>query len=254
METEYCSVVDRPIDSVEVPTYSEEEHGTWELLYSTQEKLIPGRACDEFVEGLEKIDFPKNRIPTLKDVSAKISAQTGWSLLRVDGLVHPRDFFKLLARRIFPSTDFIRSRSELMYTPAPDMFHDLFGHAPLLTNSSFCDFFESFGKAGVAALKKFPDESLEIHQMLPRLYWFTVEFGIIQTKVGLRAYGSGSVSSPEELEFCVSSKCRHHGFDVDVISKRPYDIWKLQEDVFVISSFNDLTKKFNSWAQVKGLL
>jgi phenylalanine-4-hydroxylase len=252
-DTVYCEVVERPIESVPVPQYTDIEHGTWGLLLAKQESLIHGRACKEFIAGLDAIHFPKNRIPALKDVSAIIQKNTGWKLIRVDGLVEATAFFELLAKKIFPSTDFIRKREELDYTPAPDMFHDLFGHAPLLTNPDFTEFFETFGHVGVAAAKKYPKEH-EIHKMLPRLYWFTVEFGLIQTSQGLRAYGSGSCSSPQELEFCVSPKCRHHQFDVDVVAARDYDIWHLQEDVFVIDSFQQLGQEFRRWSKAQGLL
>ncbi len=253
METIYCQVNELPVETVPVPNYTDIEHGTWSLLIEYQDKLINGRACNEFIEGLEKVNFSRTRIPKLKDVSHEINKYTGWKLIRVDGLVHPKEFFDLLARKIFPSTDFIRKREELKYTPAPDMFHDLFGHAPLLTNPDFTEFFEAFGNVGVNAYKKYP-ENHEIHQMLPRIYWFTVEFGLIQTTQGLRAFGSGSCSSPEELEFCVSSKCRHHKFDIEVVAARNYDIWHLQEDVFVIDSFPALGKSFRSWAKKYDLL
>ena len=253
MESPYCKVFERSIESVPVPNYTDEEHGTWNLLYTTQEKLIHGRACDPFIEGLEKIQFPKDHIPKLRDVSHAIEKCTGWTILRVDGLVHPKDFFDLLSRKIFPSTDFIRKRSELKYTPAPDMFHDLFGHAPLLTSPDFTEFFETFGRVGVRASQKYL-ETHEVHEMLPRLYWFTVEFGLIQTLQGLRAYGSGSVSSPEEIEFCVGPKCRRHPFDVNMVAKRLYDIWHLQEDVFVIDSFESLGKNFRLWAKQHDIL
>jgi phenylalanine-4-hydroxylase len=263
-QTTYCQVIDQPIEKVSVPVYTEEEHGTWALLLEAQEARIRGRAAAEFIEGLKAIEFPKTRIPKLRDVSARLNAATGWTLIRVEGLVHPRDFFKLLARKVFPSTDFIRKRSELMYTPAPDMFHDLFGHAPLLTNPDFTEFFECFGRVGVKASELYP-ETHEVHQMLPRLYWFCVEFGLIRSGPselgklgaedrGVRAYGSGSVSSPQELEFCVSKECRHHSFDVDVIARRDYDIWHLQEDVFVIESFSQLGQEFRRWAKSYQLL
>jgi phenylalanine-4-hydroxylase len=133
------------------------------------------------------------------------------------------------------------------------MFHDLFGHTPLLSNPDFTEFFEAFGKAGVAACKKYPEDH-EVHQMLNRIYWFNVEFGLIQTPQGLRAYGSGSVSSPEEIQFCLSDKCTRHPFDIDIIAKRPYDIWKLQDHVFVIPSFEKLGKDFRAWARSWNLL
>ena len=252
-DTTYCKVFEVPVESVAVPNYTDVEHGTWKLLIETQQKLVHGRACNEFIQGLNDIHFSVDRIPALKDVSKAIQSKTGWKLIRVDGLVHPREFFDLLSRQIFPSTDFIRKREELAYTPAPDMFHDLFGHAPLLTTPDFTEFFQAFGEVGVNAMKRFPEEH-PVHQMLPRLYWFTVEFGLINTSNGLRAYGSGSVSSPAEIEFCVGPKCRHHAFNVDVVAARDYDIWHLQEDVFVIDSFEQLGKSFREWSKRQGLL
>ncbi len=251
-ETEYCSVNDIPLSEVPVPNYTEEEHGTWKILIEKQMSLLPGRACNEYLDGLKKVDFPMDRIPTLLEVSANIEKHTGWRIIRVDGLVHPKEFFDLLARNIFPSTDFIRKRSEVDYTPEPDMFHDLFGHTPLLTNTEFTEFFEAFGKVGVNALEKYPEDH-PVNQMLPRLYWYNVEFGLIDEGNGPRAYGAGSVSSPNEIQFCVSDKCKKHPFDVDVIAQKDYDIWHLQEEVFVIPSWEKLGKDFRGWAKSHGL-
>ena len=250
--TPYCGVIERPIESVPVPAYTEEEHGTWGLLLAKQDSLIDGRACKEFIEGLRRLDFPKDRIPRLVDVSQKIEKSTGWKLIRVEGLVHPKDFFALLARRLFPSTDFIRKRSELMYTPAPDMFHDLFGHSPLLTNPDFTEFFQAFGEVGVKAYQIYPPDH-EIHDMIQRIYWFTVKFLLINTAQGVRAYGSGSTSSPEELEFCVGPKCVRHNFEIETVSRKTFDIWHLQEEVYVIKSFPDLGYEFRAWAKSKKL-
>jgi phenylalanine-4-hydroxylase len=254
MGTVYCEVHEVPIETVPVPRYTDVEHGTWELLLAKQHSLIEGRACQPFIDGVRAIDFPQKRIPTLAEVSERIQKHTGWKLIRVDGLVRSPEFFGLLSRKIFPSTDFIRKREDLDYTPAPDMFHDLFGHAPLLTNPDFTEFFEAFGHVGAAAYRKHPDPDHEMHKMLSRIYWFTVEFGLINTPAGLRAYGSGSCSSPQELQFCVSKECRHHPFDIELISKRDYDIWHLQEDVFVIDSFTQLGGEFRRFAREQGLL
>lgn len=253
METIYCQVFEKDVHDVPVPAYTEEEHGTWALLIEKQKGLINGRACKEFIQGLKDIQFSEDRIPLLAKVSDTIQSHTGWTLMRVDGLVHPKDFFNLLSRKIFPSTDFIRKRNELMYTPAPDMFHDLFGHAPLLTSHDFTEFFETFGHVGVNAYKKYPEDH-EVQLMLTRIYWFTVEFGLIKTSDGIRAYGSGSVSSPQELEFCVSNHCRHHPFIIEKVAQQNYDIWHLQEDVFVIDSFIELGKSFRAWAKKFSLL
>ncbi len=246
--TPYCRVTEKPIESVPVPNYTDVEHGTWKLLLDKALGLVEGRACAPFIEGTRLIDFPRDRIPALRDVSARLQGATGWKLTRVEGLVHPTDFFKLLARKIFPSTDFIRKREDLDYTPAPDMFHDLFGHTPLLTNPDFTEFFEAFGKYGALAADKYP-ETHPVHAQLQRIYWFTVEFGLINTPQGLRAYGSGSCSSPEEMQHCVSDKCRKHPFDLTIMSERDFDIWHLQHDVFVIDSFQQLGREFRDWAQ-----
>lgn len=251
--TPYCGVNERPIESVPVPNYTEEEHGTWQLLLEKQQSLVEGRACIEFIAGLGRVQFPKTRIPRLVDVSNLIEKQTGWKLVRVEGLVHPKDFFSLLSRKLFPSTDFIRQRSELLYTPAPDMFHDLFGHTPLLTSHDFTEFFQAFGQCGMNAYAKYPPEH-DIHRMLQTIYWFTVEFGLIQTSQGIRAYGSGSTSSPEELEFCVGPKCDRQPFEIEKVAHQPYDIWHLQEKVFVIESFPKLGKDFRDWARAHKIL
>lgn len=245
--TPYCHLVEQAIEDVPVPDYCDEEHGTWQLLHDKQLSLIDNLACAEFTEGVRKLQFDRERIPALKDVSSILQKTTGWQLLRVEGLVHPKDFFSLLARKRFPSTDFIRKREDLDYTPAPDMFHDLFGHTPLLTNPEFTAFFEAFGKIGVNACERYP-ESHPIHDMVQRVYWFTVEFGVINTPRGVRAYGSGSTSSPQELAFCLSPQCRRHPFEIDKVAEQTFDIWHLQEDVFVIDSFTQLDRDVKAWA------
>ena len=170
--------------------------------------------------------------------------------MRVDGLVPDKEFFHLLAERIFPSTDFIRERSELGYTPSPDMFHDLLGHVPLLIDKRFTAFFEKFGIAGVNAFKRGHAGT----KMLPRIYWYTVEFGLIQNPAGLRIYGAGIVSSPNEVLYALSEQPKKHTFNIDTIAAKPYDIWHMQEELFVIPSFDELENEFERWAKKEGLL
>jgi phenylalanine-4-hydroxylase len=239
----------RDIHEVEVPEYTVEEHGTWALLVENQSRVLPNRACSEFLEGLAKINFPKSGIPSLVSISDVIESHTGWKLMRVDGLVPDREFFHLLAEKIFPSTDFIRDRSELGYTPSPDMFHDLLGHVPLLVNSRFTAFFEKFGRAGVKAFQLGHPAT----RMLPRIYWYTVEFGLIRNPEGLRIYGSGIVSSPNEVLYSLSEKPAKLEFDIDTIAAKPYDIWRMQEELFVIESFDQLERDFDRWARRQGL-
>ena len=238
------------IHKAAIPLYTETEHRTWATLLANQRAVLPNRACAEFIAGLEVIDFPADRIPRLVDVSDRLEAQTGWRLTRVDGIVPDKDFFPLLAQRIFPSTDFIRKPEEVGYTPAPDMFHDLLGHVPLLTNPRFCHFFEQFGQAGVNAFAL--DHPAQV--WLPRLYWYTVEFGLINSDDGRRIYGSGIVSSPQEVLYSLSEKTRKKAFDIETIIATPYDIWHMQEELFVIDSFEQLENSFSQWADGHGLL
>ncbi|GAB3245831.1 phenylalanine 4-monooxygenase [Chitinimonas naiadis] len=243
----------RDIHIVEVPSYTDIEHDTWAQLYANQHKVLPGRACDEFLAGLETVGFPSKRIPTLAEISDHIEQHSGWTLTRVDGLVPNYEFFKLLSQRIFPSTDFIRRPDEIEYTPSPDMFHDLLGHAPLLVNPRFCTFFEEFGKAGVAAFEN-PQVDPAARDWLPRIYWYTVEYGLIHNPAGLRIYGAGILSSPKEVLYSLSDGPKKLAFDLDVIANKTYDIWHMQEELFVIDSFDQLENSFYAWAYSHGLL
>lgn len=233
---------------IPVPKYSEEEHGTWALLYAKQEELLPERACLEYLNGISKIRFSTDRIPRLQDVSDALHKATGWNLERVEGLVPEKEFFQFLSQKKFPSTDFIRKREDLTYTPAPDMFHDLFGHTPMITDPRFASFFETFGKA---ALKADEEET----KRLQRFYWFTVEFGLIKNKDGkTRIYGSGILSSPGEVVYCLSDKVKKHPFNVEHITGQNFDIWHMQEELFVIESFEQLEESFRSYARTKKLI
>lgn len=225
------------------PNYSEEEHGTWALLYEKQMELFPNRACREYLTGIEKLAFTKDRIPHLGSVDSVLKKTTGWRLLRVEGLVPEKDFFQMLSEKVFPSTDFIRTRSELTYTPAPDMFHDLFGHTSMITDPNFAEFFQAIGKAGSAAT---PDQLKEIQ----RLYWFTVEFGLIyQDSSEKRIYGSGILSSPGEVVYCLGDKVKVHPFDSQKVIKQEFDIWHMQEELFIIESFEQLKEEFTKYSE-----
>jgi phenylalanine-4-hydroxylase len=232
-----------------VPSYSKEEHHTWSVLLANQEKVLPGRACSEFLAGLERIGFPEDHIPHLADISDCIERYTGWRLTRVDGIVPDKEFFELLAQRIFPSTDFIRKPEEIGYTPAPDMFHDLLGHVPMLTDPRFTVFFERFGKAGVRAFELEHPATV----WLPRIYWYTVEFGLINNPEGLRIYGSGILSSPNEVLYSLSGKTEKRRFDIDEVAATDYDIWHMQDTLFVIDSFDALEDSFARWTERQGL-
>ena len=233
--------------SLVYPSYPDADHETWGLLYTRQRELLPGRACREFLDGVELMGFPPNRIPALVHAHQVLSKTTGWSVARVPGLLHEQDFFGYLARRVFPSTDYIRPRKELDYTPAPDMFHDVFGHTPMITNPTFADFYQRIGQAAVNA------EGAD-RRRLERFYWFTVEFGLIRTAEGERIYGNGILSSYKEVRHSLTEKVEKVPFDVARITEQEYDVWHVQPLLFVIESFEQLAEDFDSWARGRGLL
>jgi phenylalanine-4-hydroxylase len=243
--------LDAPIPEgreIPYPNYSDEEHQTWKELYERQVQLLPGRACDEYLEGLELLELPTERIPALAEVSAKLDAATGWNLARSPGLLDERDFFERLGRRVFPSTDYIRPRHEMDYTPAPDIFHDVFGHTPVIMQPSFANFFQKIGEAAANA-EPGPDRV-----GLVRIYWFTVEFGLIRQRDGLRIYGNGITSSYGEVQHSLTDAVEKRPFDPDKIAQQEYDIWHFQPVLFVIDSFEQLEEGFYDWARRKGFL
>ena len=233
-------------DAIEPRTYSPDDHETWSLLFARQRALLPGRACDEFLDGLERMAFPEDRIPALRVVSRALSEATGWRVSRVPGLVHEEEFFAFLARGVFPSTDYIRPRHEMDYTPAPDLFHDVFGHTPMITNEVFADFYR---RLGAAALRAQGDDRRRIE----RFYWFTVEFGLLRTRAGLRVYGNGILSSYAEVRHCLTDAAVKLEFDPERIAEQDYDVSHLQPLLFVVNSFEQLANGFETWARRRGL-
>jgi phenylalanine-4-hydroxylase len=233
-------------NEIEAPEYTEEDHETWRLLYARQRALLPGRATDEYLTGLERMAFPDERIPSLRAASTVLEATTGWTVARVPGLLHEQDFFAHLARRIFPSTDYIRPRGEMDYTPAPDLFHDVFGHMPMITHAAFADFYQRLGAATLAARG-------DDRRRLERFYWFTVEFGLVRTRNELRIYGNGILSSFAETRHSLTDGVAKLPFDADRIAEQDYDVWRLQPLLFVIDSFDQLADGFDRWARGRRL-
>ena len=229
------------------PDYPPEDQETWSLLFKRQRELLPGRACQEYLDGLVLMKFPENRIPYLGDVGEVLQRTTSWQVARVPGLLFEGDFFSRLARRVFPSTDYIRPRHELDYTPAPDLFHDIFGHTPMITNPSFADFYQKIGEASLNARG-------EDRRRLERIYWFTVEFGLIRTSQGMRIYGNGIISSFAETQHSLTDKVEKRSFNLEKIAEQDYDVWHMQQLLFVIDSFQQLEQGFYAWAQKRGLL
>jgi phenylalanine-4-hydroxylase len=215
--------------------YTAEEHDIWRTLFERQQKILVGRACDEFMAGLDGLGVAAGGIPDFRRLSETLMRATGWQIVAVPGLVPDGIFFEHLANRRFPSTCFIRTRAQLDYLQEPDIFHDIYGHVPLLMNPIFADYMEAYGKGGVKAL-----ELGALHN-LARLYWYTVEFGLIDTPAGLRIYGSGILSSRGESIFSLEDAAPNRiGFDLIRVMQTRYRIDDYQESYFVIDSFEQL--------------
>ena len=215
--------------------YTEVEHRTWDTLYARQMKILPGRAAEVFLKGLTALDLNTGGIPDFAVMNPKLHALTGWTVVCVPGLVPDDVFFDHLANRRFPSGQFIRKPDQLDYLQEPDIFHDVFGHVPMLTDPDFADYMEAYGKGGqrAAALGMLPQ--------LARLYWYTVEFGLMESPAGLRIYGAGIVSSATESVFALEDPSPNRiGFELERVMRTLYRIDDFQQVYFVISSIEAL--------------
>jgi phenylalanine-4-hydroxylase len=214
--------------------YAEAEHELWRRLYRRQMTLIPRYACEEFQRSLAALDFSRG-IPRFDQVNAKLGPATSWQLVAVPGLLPDLTFFEHLANRRFPVTVWLRTPEEFDYIVEPDIFHDFFGHVPLLFDPVFADYIQAYGQGGIKA------HALGAIEMLARLYWYTVEFGLIDTPSGIRTYGAGILSSGGELPYCVDSRDPNRiGFDLLRIMQTRYKIDTFQETYFVIRDFREL--------------
>lgn len=214
--------------------YTEEEHATWATLYARQEEAIADVACVEYLDALERLELPKNHIPQCVDLSERLSDISGWTVTPVPALINFQKFFQLLANKSFPAASFIRRPEDLDYLQEPDIFHEIFGHVPLLTDPRFAAFSQAYGEAGLAADKA-------DHAMLARLYWFTVEFGLIRRANQLKVYGAGIVSSPGECTYALNDDTpERKPFDPLDMLRTPYRIDVFQTVYFVIDSFDQL--------------
>jgi phenylalanine-4-hydroxylase len=232
-------------DAITYPEYPARDHETWNILYKRQEELLPGRACDEYLDGMRLLGLSSDRIPSLNAISRKLSETVGWGIARIPGLLDTADFLGFLARCMFPSTDYIREPHEIEYTPAPDCFHDIFGHMPMLTNPFFTRFYQFFSETYLRVTDEMDKRRLE------RFYWFTVEFGLIDTAGGRRIYGAGILSSPEEVVHALTEKVEVVPFSPERLGEQEYEVWHLQPVLFAIESFEQLDREFREWAERK---
>ena len=217
--------------------YTAEEHALYRRLFERQSKLVPRYACPEWIDAIAGLDCAAE-IPDFQDISGKLRKKTGWELVAVPGLIPDEAFFTHLAQRRFPVTVWLRRPEEFDYIAEPDVFHDFFGHVPLLFDHTYADHLHEYGKGGLKAMR------LDAVKFLSRLYWYTIEFGLVRTKAGVRAYGAGLLSSGGELAYCVEDpKPLRLAFNLERIMRTAYQIDRYQERYFVIDSFEQLLRE-----------
>ena len=216
--------------------WSDEENQTWNALITRQTEIVRTRACAEFLEGLERIQFTKNRVPQHTEINARLKDFTGWHVEVVPALIPAKEFFTLLAGKKFPAASFIRIPEELDYIQEPDIFHEFYGHVPLLTFKDYANFMEEFGKIALSVSPK-------DRRRLFRLFWFTIEFGLLKSKDGIRAYGGGMLSSIHETVYSTESEIAiRENFDPLKALRTPYRIDIPQPLYYVLENFSDLYK------------
>ena len=215
--------------------FTADEHAMWDRLFARQSDMLPGRAADAFLRGIDVLRLEKPGIPDYRELNARLMAATGWQVIAVPGLVPDDVFFDHLANRRFPAGNFIRTPEQLDYLQEPDVFHDVFGHVPMLADPVFADYMVAYGEGGLRSLK------FDALKQLARLYWYTVEFGLIREAGGLRIYGAGIVSSFAESVFALDSDSPNRiGFDLARVMRTDYRIDDFQQNYFVVDSLDQL--------------
>ncbi|MBN9473187.1 MAG: phenylalanine 4-monooxygenase [Bordetella sp. SCN 67-23] len=215
--------------------YTQEEHAVWKFLFERQSRLVPGRACREFEAGMRDLPIGPDQIPDFRRLSEVLSRRTGWQVVAVPGLVPDDVFFEHLANRRFPAGQFIRRADQLDYLEEPDVFHDVFGHVPMLMNPILADFVQAYGEGGLRA------QRMGVLPNLARVYWYTVEFGLVQQTEGLRIYGSGIISSYAESLFALDDPSPNRvRFELERVMRTHYRIDDFQETYFVLHDLEEL--------------
>lgn len=213
--------------------YPTDEHSIWHDLFVQQQQNLPNRACQEYLDGLQMLGITADKIPQLPEINAILQQTTGWQTASVPALISFKKFFDLLANKRFPVATFIRRREDFAYIQEPDIFHEIAGHCPLLTNSAFAKFNEVYGKLGLSANK-------QERTFLARLYWFTVEFGLVGHGDNRRIYGGGILSSPKETIYALSGEPEYRSFVLNDVLRTPYRIDSLQPIYYVLDNLDDL--------------
>lgn len=225
--------ISKAVDKDGFVNWDEVESDTWRRLFVRQKEIIKGRACNEYIKGLEVLGYNEHSIPQIPNINKTLKDITGWGVEPVPAVIQPKEFFNLLANKKFPAATFIRTTEDFDYIQEPDIFHEIYGHTPLLIHQAYGDFLEKFGKLALAADSKY-------RRKLFNIFWFSIEFGLTKTPDGLRAYGGGILSSIGETQYCLGSGPKRVPFDLLEVIRTPYRIDIMQPIYFVIEKFDDL--------------
>jgi len=235
----------RPLKQV-YSDYTAQDFAVWKILFDRQMNTLAPIVSQEYLKALKQVKFTNDKIPNFKEVNAILQSITGWSLEVVPNISPQKEFFEFLSQKKFTSTCWLRSMEQLDYLEEPDMFHDVFAHVPLLCNENYVNFFKGISDI---ALKHINNP--EIIELLGRIYWFTIEFGLIKENGALKIYGAGIISSKGETEFCLSAAAKRSHFDVATIFNTSFRTDQIQEEYFVIESFEEL---YNSLGEIEDLI
>ena len=234
-----------PLLTQQYSHYTAADQHVWQLLFDRQMELLPGRAADVFIEKVSEIGFTREAIPDFREINPRLRQLTGWELVVVPGIVDDAVFFGLLAEKKFPATTWLRKLEQLDYLEEPDMFHDVFGHVPLLLAPGFSDFLQQLGEAALRNITRDPSTL----DMFTRLYWFTAEFGLLRQADGLRIYGAGLLSSHGEVKFSLSEKPTRLDFTLRGVLETPFEKDHFQELYFVVDDMEQLPQSLQELVQ-----
>lgn len=226
--------------------YTDQDFTVWKILFERQMNILKPIVSKEYLKAIEQVKFTNTRIPDFSEVNSILQSVTGWSLVVVPNISPQKEFFEFLSQKKFTSTCWLRTMEQLDYLEEPDMFHDVFAHVPLLCNQNYVDFFKGISDI---ALKHI--QNPQVIELLGRIYWFTIEFGLIQEDEQLKIYGAGIISSKGETEFCLSNKAIRSNFDVNTIFNTGFRTDRIQEQYFVIESFEQL---YNSLPEIDAFI
>jgi phenylalanine-4-hydroxylase len=228
--------------------YYEYQHATWSRLLALQGELVKGRCCDEYAAGRKRVERFQQRIPNLCELDAWVREETGWRVVRADGYVTPATFFQFIANGCFPCMDQVRHEKEILYSPAPDMYHDIVGHLPMLCEPRFSDYYRLFGKAGSRA------RYFEQAQALDRIYWFTAEFGLVAADPAPVAYGAALLTGLSELITSRGKSVEREIFTIDAAINTDTDVQRPNDRLYITTNFDSLVTEFVAWARHERLL